>query len=157
MHLCPAYNRRLMSHTAYAPLPGANYVAFSCCHIIANKYRLSMLFALLPYVVEEEVLFGTRACDRRKNFMDMRGCYGRRNRARGRQRRDAFTPENRGIGIHTPPLQNRLQKPLYLADFQGVKASHLRLEFLGIRGSWFWRRIAFAKKNVTLSTPQIEK
>ena len=60
MHLCPVYNRRLMSHTAYAPLPGANYVAFSCCHIIANEYRLSMLFALLPYVVGEEVLLGTR-------------------------------------------------------------------------------------------------
>ena len=97
--------------------------------IIANEYRLSILFALLPYVVREEVLLGTHACDRRKNFMDMRGCYGRRNRTRGRQRRDAFTPENRGIGIHTLPLQNRLEKPLYLADFQGVKASHLRLEF----------------------------
>ena len=41
--------------------------------IIANEYRLSILFAPLPYVVREEVLLGTRACDRRKNFMDMRG------------------------------------------------------------------------------------
>ena len=131
MHLCPVYNRRLMSHTAYAPLPGANYVAFSCCHIIANEYCLSMLFTLLPYVVEEEVLFGTRACDRRKNSVMEQGYYGRRNRTRGRQKCNAFTPENRGIGIHTLPLQNRLQKPLYLGHFQGVKASHLWPEFGG--------------------------
>ena len=55
--------------------------------IIANEYRLSILFALLPYVVEEEVLLGTHACDRRKNFMDMRGYCGRRNCTRERQRR----------------------------------------------------------------------
>ena len=103
--------------------------------IIANGYRLSILFALLPYVVEEEVLLGTRACDRRKNFMDMRGCYGRRNCTRGRQKCNAFTPENRIIGIPTLPLQNRLRKPLYLADFQGVKASHLWPAFLSIRGT----------------------
>ena len=97
MHLCPAYNRRLMSHTAYAPLPGANYVAFSCCHIIANEYCLSILFALLPYVVREEVLFGTHACDRRKNFMDMRGYCGRRNCTRGRQKRHT-------CGLYFEPL-----------------------------------------------------
>ena len=62
--------------------------------IIANEYRLSILFALLPYVVREEVLLGTHACDRRKNFMDMRGYCGRRNRTRGRQKCNAFTPEN---------------------------------------------------------------
>ena len=134
MHLCPAYNRRLMSHTAYAPLPGANYVAFSCCHIIANEYCLSMLFALLPYVVEEEVLFGTRACDRRKNSVEVQGYYRKGNRTRGRQKCNAFNPKNRIIGIHTLPLQNRLKKPLYSADFQGVKASHLWPEFLGC--SW---------------------
>ena len=62
--------------------------------IIANEYRLSILFALLPYVVGEEVLFGTRACDRRKNSVEVQGYYRKGNRARVRQRRDAFTPEN---------------------------------------------------------------
>ena len=103
--------------------------------IIANGYRLSILFALLPYVVEEEVLLGTHACDRRKNSVEAQGYYWKGNRTRGRQKCNAFNPKNRIIGIHTLPLQNRLEKPLYSADFQGVKASHLRPAFLSIRGT----------------------
>ncbi len=56
-----------ITYTAYAPLPGVNYVAFGCCHIIANEYCLSILFALLPYVVEEEALLDICSCRMNKN------------------------------------------------------------------------------------------